>query len=47
MSGFSDQSGLANQIVPLALVLGIVVVATLVPAWRAARINPLRALRHQ
>jgi ABC-type lipoprotein release transport system permease subunit len=31
----------------LALVLGIVVVATLVPAWRAARTNPLRALRHQ
>jgi len=31
----------------LALVLGIVVVATLVPAWRAARTNPLSALRHQ
>jgi hypothetical protein len=31
----------------LALVLGIVIVATLVPAWRAARINPLSALRHQ
>jgi predicted permease len=31
----------------LALVLGIVFVATLVPAWRAARTNPLRALRHQ
>ena len=31
----------------LAIVLGIVIVATLVPAWRAARINPLSALRHQ
>jgi macrolide transport system ATP-binding/permease protein len=30
----------------LALVLGIVIVATLVPAWRAARTNPLSALRH-
>jgi macrolide transport system ATP-binding/permease protein len=31
----------------LALVLGIVIIATLVPAWRAARTNPLSALRHQ
>jgi hypothetical protein len=31
----------------LAIVLGIVMVATLVPAWRAARTNPLSALRHQ
>jgi macrolide transport system ATP-binding/permease protein len=31
----------------LTLVLGAVVVATLVPAWRAARTNPLTALRHQ
>ncbi len=31
----------------LAIVLGIVVLATIVPAWRAARTNPLRALRHQ
>jgi predicted permease len=31
----------------LALVLGGVVVATIVPAWRAARTNPLSALRHQ
>ena len=31
----------------LALVLGIVIVATVVPAWRAARTNPLTALRHQ
>ena len=30
----------------LAIVLGGVIVATLVPAWRAARTNPLRALRH-
>jgi ABC-type antimicrobial peptide transport system permease subunit len=31
----------------LALVVSVVLVATLVPAWRAARLNPLRALRHQ
>ena len=31
----------------LAVVLGGVIVATLVPAWRAARTNPLSALRHQ
>jgi putative ABC transport system permease protein len=31
----------------LAVVLGGVVVATVVPAWRAARTNPLTALRHQ
>jgi ABC-type antimicrobial peptide transport system permease subunit len=31
----------------LALVLGVVIVATLVPAWRAAQTNPLTALRHQ
>jgi predicted permease len=30
----------------IAIVLGGVIVATLVPAWRAARINPLTALRH-
>jgi len=30
-----------------ALVLGSVIVATVVPAWRAARTNPLAALRHQ
>jgi len=31
----------------LAIVLSGVVAATLVPAWRAARTNPLAALRHQ
>ena len=31
----------------LAIVLAGVIVATLVPAWRAARTDPLRALRHQ
>ena len=31
----------------LAVVLGGVIVATIVPAWRAARTNPLSALRHQ
>jgi len=31
----------------LAIVLSVVVFATLVPAWRASRMNPLSALRHQ
>jgi macrolide transport system ATP-binding/permease protein len=31
----------------LAIVLGTVAAATIVPAWRAARTNPLSALRHQ
>ena len=31
----------------LAVVLGGVIVATIVPAWRAARTNPLAALRHR
>jgi len=30
----------------VGVVVGIVVLATIVPAWRAARTNPLRALRH-
>ena len=31
----------------LAIVLGGVIVATIVPAWRASRTSPLSALRHQ
>jgi macrolide transport system ATP-binding/permease protein len=31
----------------MAVVIGGVIIATLVPAWRAARTNPLTALRHQ
>jgi ABC-type antimicrobial peptide transport system permease subunit len=31
----------------LAVVLGSVVIATVVPAWRATRTNPLAALRHR
>ena len=31
----------------LAIVLGGVLVATIVPAWRAAQTDPLKALRHQ
>jgi ABC-type lipoprotein release transport system permease subunit len=31
----------------LAVVAAGVIVATLIPSWRAARINPLAALRHQ
>jgi ABC-type lipoprotein release transport system permease subunit len=30
-----------------AIVLGVVAVATIVAAWRAARTNPLVALRHR
>jgi len=30
-----------------ALVLGGVILATIIPAWRASRTNPLTALRHQ
>jgi predicted permease len=31
----------------LAIVTGVVLAATLVPAWRASRTDPLKALRHQ
>jgi putative ABC transport system permease protein len=31
----------------LAIVLGGVLLATVIPAWRAARTNPVRILRHQ
>ena len=31
----------------LAIVISVVVVATLVPAWRASQMNPLSALRHE
>jgi len=31
----------------LAIVLGGVVLATIIPASRAARVNPIAALRHQ
>jgi putative ABC transport system permease protein len=31
----------------LAIVFGGVIAASIVPAWRAARTNPLSALRHQ
>jgi predicted permease len=40
----TDASSFARA---LAIVFGGVVAATIVPAWRAARTNPLSALRHQ
>jgi ABC-type antimicrobial peptide transport system permease subunit len=37
----------ASYATAVAIVLGAVAAATIVPAWRAARTNPLIALRHQ
>ena len=31
----------------LAVVIAVVLAATLVPAWRASRTDPVKALRHQ
>jgi predicted permease len=44
--GVSTTDGL-SFVQALAIVLGGVIAATILPAWRAARINPLSALRHQ
>jgi hypothetical protein len=44
--GVSATDG-ASFATAIAVVLGGVLLATLVPAWRAARTNPLSALRHQ
>jgi ABC-type antimicrobial peptide transport system permease subunit len=44
--GISATDGL-SFVQALAIVLGGVIAATILPAWRAARINPLSALRHQ
>jgi ABC-type antimicrobial peptide transport system permease subunit len=41
--GATDASSFAGA---LAIVIGGVVIATLVPAWRATKTNPLTALRH-
>jgi lipoprotein-releasing system permease protein len=36
------------DIVPIALIsLGLAFVATLYPSWRASRVNPAEALRHE
>ncbi len=40
----TDAASLARA---FGVVLGGVVLATLIPAWRASRIDPLRALRHE
>jgi len=36
----------ASYALALAVVLGVVILATIAPAWRASRTDPLRALRH-
>jgi lipoprotein-releasing system permease protein len=39
---------LASDIVPIALVsLALAFAATLYPSWRASRVNPAQALRHE
>jgi lipoprotein-releasing system permease protein len=39
---------LASDIVPIALIsLGLAFAATLYPSWRASRVNPAEALRHE
>ncbi|MEN9418132.1 MAG: hypothetical protein RI988_1752 [Pseudomonadota bacterium] len=39
---------LASDVVPIALVsLGLAFAATLYPSWRASRVNPAQALRHE
>ena len=39
---------LASDVVPIALVsLGLALAATLYPSWRASRVNPAQALRHE
>jgi ABC-type lipoprotein release transport system permease subunit len=38
---------LASFVRALVIVLAGVLLATVVPAWRASRTDPLRALRHQ
>ena len=40
----TDASSFARA---LAIAFGGVIAATIIPAWRAARTNPLSALRHQ
>jgi len=42
-----SSTDLASFTRALVIVLGVVALATIVPAWRASRTNPLTALRHQ